>query len=362
MTPSPAVIASRKQSNLPVRLLRQFASRNDTHRQLAAAVAALLLLAPPALAQGIDLSHGGPINITAQGGIEWLQDQHEVIAFGDARAVRQNVTVTADRLIAYYRKKAGDAAQPASAAATPPAPTPAAAPGASAIAGGEDTSGNEIYRVEAEGNVQIFTATDHAQGDRAIYDLDQAVLVMTGHDLRLTTPNDVLTARDDLEYWSQKHMAVARGDAVVVTKDARRIAADVLVAYTMPNTPPPGQAQQAAARSGATPAADDPLAASGKLQKVEAFGHVSLRTPTDIVTGDRGVYVPETGIALLVGDVRITRGQNQLAGTRAVVNLKTGISRLLSVGNERVQGLIVPNDAAGQGVSAAPPAHPGQKP
>jgi len=147
-----------------------------------------------------------------------------------------------------------------------------------------------------------------------------------------------------------------------VTKDARRVAADVLVAYTTPNTPPPGQAPtQPAAKTGATPAADDPLAASGKLEKVEAFGHVSLRTPTDIAIGDRGVYVPETGIALLVGNVRITRGQNQLTGTRAVVNLKTGVSRLLS-GTERVQGLIVPNDATSQGVATPPPAQPGRKP
>ena len=173
-------------------------------RVTAALTGAVLLLAPPALAQGIDLSHGGPIDITAQNGIEWLQNQHEVIAYGDARAVRQNVTVTADRLIAYYRKKAGDAVKPTTAAATPPAATPAAASNATTgIAGDEDTSGNEIYRVEAQGHVQIFTPTDHAQGDRAIYDLDQAVLVLTGHDLRLTTPNDVLTARDDLEYWSQ---------------------------------------------------------------------------------------------------------------------------------------------------------------
>jgi lipopolysaccharide export system protein LptA len=324
-----------------------------------------LLLAPSALAQGIDLSHGGPIDITAQNGIEWLQNQHEVIAYGDARAVRQNVTVMADRLIAYYRKKAGDTAKPAAAPVTPPPPTPAAAPtGTTGIAGDEDTSGNEIYRVEAQGHVQIFTTTDHAQGDRAIYDLDQAVMVMTGHDLRLTTPNDVLTARDDLEYWSQKHMAVARGDAVVVTKDARRIAADVLVAYTQPNTPPPGQAPtQAAVKTGAPqPAADDPLASSGKLQKVEAYGHVSVRTPTDIATGDRGIYVPDTGIALLEGNVRITRGQNQLAGTRAAVNLKTGVSRLLSGGNDRVQGLIVPNDTTTQGAAASPPSQAGRKP
>ena len=55
---------------------------------------------------------------------------------------------------------------------------------------------------------------------------------MTGRALKLTTPNDVLTARDSLEYWSQKHMAVARGNAVVVTNDGRRVAADTLVAYT----------------------------------------------------------------------------------------------------------------------------------
>ncbi len=44
--------------------------------------------------------------------------------------------------------------------------------------------------------MHIFTPTDQAQGDHAVYDLDQAVLVMTGRDLKLTTPNDVLTARD----------------------------------------------------------------------------------------------------------------------------------------------------------------------
>jgi lipopolysaccharide export system protein LptA len=327
---------------------------------------AVLLLAPPALAQGIDLSHGGPIDITAQNGIVWLQNEHEVIAEGNARAVRQNVTVTADRLIAYYRKKAGGTAQAAAAATTSPpqATQAAAASNSSGIAGDDgDTSGNEIYRVEAQGHVQIFTPTDHAQGDRAIYDIDQAVLIMTGHDLRLTTPNDVLTARDDLEYWSQKHMAVARGDAVVVTKDARRIAADVLVAYTTPTTQQQGQAAtQAAAKPGSPQASDDPLEASGKLEKVDAFGHVSVRTPTDIATGDRGVYVPETGIALLVGNVRITRGQNQLVGARAAVNLKTGVSRLLAAGTDRVQGLIVPNDASSQGATAAPAAPPARRP
>jgi lipopolysaccharide export system protein LptA len=152
-------------------------------------------------------------------------------------------------------------------------------------------------------------------------------------------------------------MAVARGNAVVVTSDGRRLAADTLVAYTAPN--PPG-AQQAGPSA---PSADNPLGTNGKLEKVEAYGNVSVRTATDTVTGDRGVYVPETGIARLGGKVRITRGQNQLDGSEAEVNLKTGIARLLSGTGSRVQGLVVPNDSTNQGLAApgnaAAPAGPG---
>jgi len=360
---------------------------------------ALLLVVGPLLtgigaaaAQPLDLTQGGPITVTAHDNIEWHQAEQEVIALGDARAVRGNVTVSADRLIAFYRKKAqpdasttgtpagaqvgthagtparGAMAQPVAAhtVATQTVPgQPAAAQ--SGIAGDTDSAGTEIYRLRAEGHVQIFTPTDHAQGDVAVYDIDQAVLVMTGHDLRLTTPNEVLTSRDTMEYWPQKHMAVARGNAVVVTKDARRVAADVLVAYTT-DTSAPGAAQGAAPTKPKTapptttatpPGGNDDLAASGKLEKVEAFGHVSVRTPTDTAIGDRAVYVPDSGIARLADNVRITRGQNQLDGQQAEVNMKTGIARLLRGNADRVTGLVVPNDATNRGLSnAEPPAGP----
>jgi lipopolysaccharide export system protein LptA len=315
----------------------------------------------PARAQQLDLTHGGPIDITARDGLEWRQNEQEVIARGDAKAIRGNVTVTADTLTAWYRKKgATEVAQ-----VTP----------SSGLAGDPSTVGNEIYRLQAEGHVHVFTATDQAQGDKATYDLDQAVLVMTGRDLKLTTPNDVITARDDLEYWPQKHMAVARGNAVVLTNDAKRVAADTLVAYTTDNPPPadskPASAAPAASKGSATKASaanpsakgtDDPLAASGKLQRVEAFGNVSVRTATDIVTGDRGVYVPDTGKARLAGNVRITRGQNQLNGAEADVNMKTGIANLVSqkaVGTQkagRVHGLVVPNDESSKSLGNDPAA------
>ncbi|MDE2008171.1 MAG: hypothetical protein KGI51_16495 [Rhodospirillales bacterium] len=287
---------------------------------------ALLVCAATAVrAQGIDLSQGGPIAITARDGITWLREKHEVIAEGDARAVRRDVTVIGNRLTAWYRPKASPGAKPPPAAAGPAT---------------DDQGGNEIYRLAAEGAVHIYTPTDRARCDRAVYDLDQAVLVMTGHDLRLTTPNDVLTARHDMEYWSDKHMAVARGDAVVVTRDARRIAADVLVAYTEPSDNGLAPAGKPAGKPSA-PAAT-PEQQAGKLRKVEAFGHVVLRTATSLVSGDRGVYDPRTGLARLVGHVRITRGANQLAGAAADVDLRTGVATLLSGPRARAQGLIVP--------------------
>ncbi len=391
----------------------------------AASVAAALLTAPVAVrAQQIDLSHGGQVTVTALGGFDWNQNAQTVTAYGSAQAVRGGVTVTADRLIAYYRKKAtppggakpggpspsptalsgalpgvsapgtsstgsspggsppggippatanplasprpgAGAAPPGTVDPTPENPTglapslPPAAPGQAGVPGG-DTSASEIYRLEAIGHVHIFTATQQAFGDHGIYDIDQAVMVLTGHDLRIVTPTDLLTARDQMEYFSQTRISIGRGNAVVTTNDGRRIRADVLVGYSAPPAPQPGAAPGATPAAkppkpapGATTNGQDPIGSSGKLEKVNAFGNVVVRTQTETVYGDRGVYVPDTGIARIVGNVHITRGQNQLNGAAAIVNMHTGIATMTEDPGARVQGLIVPNEAGGAKGGAA---------
>jgi lipopolysaccharide export system protein LptA len=351
------------------------------------AVVVLALLAPRGLrAQPIDMSHGGPITVTARDGMDWRQNDQEVVARGDAVAVRGNVTVTADVLIAHYRKKA----QPGQAAAGQPsagqssasqAANGAAASGALGAAGAkppapnspasptDDTSGNEIYRLEAIGHVHIFTPTDNAWGDKAVYDMDKAVLILTGHALKLVTPQDVITARDSMEYYSQTRISIARGNAVVVTNDGRRIAADTLVAYSAPpdqtaqnggQNGGAGGVQKASASGGNTgagnappannaPPQDDIAAQSGKLKRVEGYGNVDIRTATETIYGDRGVYLPDIGKARVIGHVRVTRGDNQVEGVAADIDMKTGVSTMLSSTDERVKGLIVPaqsNNAA----------------
>ncbi|MCI0756985.1 LptA/OstA family protein [Teichococcus vastitatis] len=303
-------------------------------RILATAALLAMLGIEPLAAQALDMTQGGPIEVTASNGIEWRQQEQVVIARGNARAVRQGVTVTADRLIARYRPRGGQ---------------PAAAP----AAGGEPSpmSGGEIWRLEAEGNVKIDSATDHAEGDRAIYDMDQAVLVLTGRALKLTTPQEVLTSRDSMEYWPQKRMAVARGAAHVVTQDQRQIFADTLVGYFLDGNAAPAQRPaNAAARGGPAGAAGGTPAEGSQLERVEAFGNVEIRTPAEVVRGDRGVYSEQTGMARLLGGVRITRGDNQLNGQEAIVNMRSGVARLVSTPGQRVQGLIIPQ----QGQETAP--------
>ena len=198
---------------------------------------------------------------------------------------------------------------------------------------------NEIYRIDANGNVRIVSANEVAQSDNAVYDIDQGTLVMTGQTVRLDTPEDTIIARDSLEYYEQRQIAVARGDALAIRGD-RRVRADILTAHFAA-----GNAQS-------------------EMDRIEANGNVLVSTPTDIVRAEQGEYDPDRGVATVTGNVRITRGDTQLNGDRAEVNLATGESRILSSrSGERVRGLFLPKArSGGTGQPANPqPGTPGNQ-
>ena len=276
---------------------------------LRAILVSLVLAAPGAAwAQGISLGQRGdaPIEVEADQGIEWLRDQQVYLARGNAKATRGQVTVYGDTLTARYRPR--DGAKPVSAESS----------------GG--TGNTEIYQLEAVGNVRIATPTETAWAERAVYDADQSVIVLQGRNLKLQTKTDVLTARDSLEYWDKRQLAVARGDAVA-QRDDRRIRADTLSAQF---SEVQGQGQ--------------------KLQRADAFGNVEVRTQQEVARGDKGVYLADREVATLIGNVKITHGNNQLDGDVAEVDMKTGISRLLTggAGQARVRGLFVPERGQSQ--------------
>jgi lipopolysaccharide export system protein LptA len=262
---------------------------------------------------GLDLGKGGSdkaVQIEADQGIEWRQSEHVYIARGNAKAKRGNATVFADTLTAHYRP----------------------AKSAGGRAGNDDpTASTEIYNVEAEGHVRFETETQSVTGDHAVYDLDQATIVVTGKDLKLATPRDTVTARDSLEWWDAKQLAVARGDATAV-REGKRVRADVLMA------------EVARDQKGAQ-----------HISRIDAQGNVVLVSKDEVGRGDSGVYNVDTGIATLIGHVRLTRGENELRGNYAIVDLNKNVSRLLGsppsdtlTGGkpQRVEGLIVPRQGS----------------
>lgn len=249
-------------------------------------LAALVLvcgLAAMAQAQSV-FTQGGdkPVEIEADNGIEWQRDAKAYVARGNARARRDGFEIRADTLTAFYRD-------------------------------GEDGAGQRIYRIDADGAVRIQSGDEKAFGDKGVYHIDESVFVLVGGNLRLETATAVITARDTLEYWDQRRLVVARGDAIVIGKEGR-LRADILTAHIG--------------------AGDKP-----GLEQIDAFGNVLVSTGTEIARGDEGVYNPRTGIARLCGNVRITRGNNQLNGECADINLFTGNSRLTG---GRVRGIFTP--------------------
>jgi len=231
-------------------------------------------------AQGLNFGNGNsdvPIEVYADNGIEWQQETLTFLAKGNARAIRGEVNVFGDELRAFYRELS--------------------------------VGGTEIWRLDVNGNVKIVTPGETAYGDHGVYDVDNAILVLTGKRVRLLTPTDEVIADQQIEYWERKQMAVARGNAQVLSDD-KNLRAEVIVAYFQENN-------------------------FGKsvVHRVEAFDNVNIKTSKEEATSDRGVYNVKSGIATLTGSVKITQDQNKLEGCKAEFNMNSGVSRMFSCEN-----------------------------
>ena len=144
-----------------------------------------------------------PIEITADGGIEWNRAAKTYVARGAAQARRGDLSIAADTLTAHYRD-------------------------------GPD-GGSEIYQLEATGHVRLASQSAVVTGGRAVYDVATRKMTVTGEGLKLETPTDVLTAQDRLEYSDRTREASAHG-AVTVVRDEQRLEAEHVLATLAPGS------------------------------------------------------------------------------------------------------------------------------
>ncbi len=235
-----------------------------------------------------------PIDVSAENGIEWQRDAKSYTARGNAIATQGDSQILADSLTAFYGS--GD---------------------------------NSIDRLVAEGHVRIQTSTQTASGDRADYDAAKKLLVMTGAALKIETPKETMTARDSLEYWQDRDALVARGDVHIIQGNTQ-IQSDRATGYFRRND-----------------------AGKKELYQVQAEGNVHIDTGKEKVTCSRAVYDPKTEIAVLTGNVVVTQGRSQFKGSKAEIDLKRGVSRLLAgaSGDGRVHTTIQPKKSSSEGTT-----------
>lgn len=265
-------------------------------RSFVALVVLAALLIPAAHAQTLNQQGdqaSPPIEVEAENGIEWQRDRNVVLARGNARAIRGDTEVRADVLSAHYR---------------------------------DGSNGNpEIWRLEADGNVRISSPTETAYGEKGIYDVDTGVLKLTGgDDLRIVSEDTEVRADRQIEFWPQKQVLYARGNASAV-QQGNRLDAETLTAFFGKDA------------DGKT-----------KIMRIEAAESVRVTTPDETLKADEGTYNMETGIATLTGSVKITRGRNQLNGCRGEIDMNKGVSKIFGCkqglsGAPRVRGLIQPD-------------------
>lgn len=248
-------------------------------RAVAACLIGLICMAsaivPVAYAQ--DLISGAqnsnePLEILADSTLEWHQKDKQYIARGNVVATQGDVSIHADILTADYRETS--------------------------------TSAFEIYRLTAAGTVKIVSKGNTAYSDRAVYDVDKGVAVLTGNNIQLVSPDQVVTAEESMEYWVTEGRVSALGRGKVI-RGTDTLEADRMNAWLKEN-------------------------AEGKreLERFTAIGNVVITTPDEVLTGQRGEYKASTNIATLNGDVLIRRGPNTIEGNEAEVNLTTNISRM----------------------------------
>ena len=287
------------------------------------------------------------IQVTADDSFEYYADKRLYVARGNAKAVRGTMTVTADILTAHEREK-----------------PQGGAPKEPKTANGNKNDTGDIDLMTADGHVVIVDPKQRITGEHAVYDLDKHKMIVTGGDLRYETAKEVVTARDSLEYYEDTKLAVARGNAVA-DQESRHIEGDVLTAEF--RDAPNGQSQLTRIT-----AAGHVTVITKSSEKKPAEGTIPATAPQpngkpaksnvrggDVSRGNRAIYDAGSNVAILTGDVKITRPDGtELSGDVGEVNFDTNQNRLLNQGNDRVQALLPAKDKANKTSPATPDIQP----
>lgn len=224
------------------------------------------------------------IEIHAEQHLEWDKQGQRYIAEGGVVVKGKEFTVNSDRVTAFYRETSD--------------------------------SKQDIYLLRAEGNVIISRAGVVFYGDSAVYEGRRSLIVLKGEDVRLDFKGYRLRADDSIEYWHDEGLAVAR-EKVTISRAGQVLSATIIEAEIV--------------------IVDGVL----EIENAVAKSDVVFNDGETVIRGNEGHYDSRKHSSIICGDVEITRGDNQIHGHCAEIDLRTGTAKLKAAGDERVSGSII---------------------
>lgn len=239
-----------------------------------------------------------PVEISAEKALEWDRKNHRYVARGDVEVKQGGITLYADEMTAHYDAEQGT---------------------------------TNLSRIDMEGNVKIVSPPYTAYGAQGTYDILTGRATLTGEGLKIVTPDEVITAKDSLEYNRLTQEFFANGQAQAV-RGVYTLDADILTAKFHAVKTAEGETEQ-----------------TQKLRTLHATGNVVVTAPEEKIYSDYAVYDVASDLATMTGNVRIEQGKNVLHGTKAQMDTKIGVSQLLAdpkdrSDNGRVRGVFYPSE------------------
>lgn len=234
-----------------------------------------LLMATPVFADDITLD--------ADDRVEYHQKEQKLVAKGNAKATKKDLSINADTLIGYYSPK----------------------------------SKNKISRIEAHGKVEMKTPDTQAFGDKMIYDIKDDTAVLTGTPAKIKSPEFTITSKGPITYYQSQQKAVAKDTIEAIDNQNNHVFADLMTAWFTKDK-------------------------KGELvlDRIEIEQNVKIISKDTTVTALRGTYNALLGKIYLYDDVTINQNGNILKGSRAETDLNTSISKIISDGQKgRVSGV-----------------------
>lgn len=159
---------------------------------------------------------------------------------------------------------------------------------------------------------------------------------------------------DSLEVDDKKKIATFKGNVLATQGDFNLRAKEIQVTYT--DSKKNGAKKDPTKTVSNAPTSPVPGGATGDIQQIDAKGKVLMNTKDgQTATSDWAVFEVKKQVVTIGGDVILTQGTSTIKGSKMVIDLATGLTRLetgddktVGIPSGRIKAIFTPKDRPGK--------------